>query len=177
LFNGFVDYGLFYPSSSEEKLRCQPKSDRKVSREFVALDGPSDLAQIWLRVQPRTKVPLKLPTYVATHSEAHPLYAIIESASPSAYRIQLAFTHDCAGGNACHYGVVTGRTLRPRERRPKGKPVPLTDGLIGYFVDATCGAVCSDSTLTWNEGAFHYTVGLKAEKFDALKKVAESAIK
>jgi len=109
-------------------------------------------------------------------NETNALFAIIELTSPSAYEIQLAFTQDCSGGNACHYGIVSGRNLRLGDRQPKGKPVPLTNGLVGYFVDATCGAVCSDSTLTWNEDGYRYTVGLKAESLESLKKVAVSAI-
>jgi hypothetical protein len=124
----------------------------------------------------KTKVPLRLPTYLATEKEAYSLYAIVELVSQSAYKVQLAFTQDCTGGNVCHYGQVSGRVVKAGEGRPKGEIISLTNGLIGYFTDATCGAVCSDSTVTWDEAGYRYTVGLKAEKLDTLKKVAESAI-
>ena len=48
-------------------------------------------------------------------------------------------------------------------------------GASGYAW-GSCDAVCSDSTLTWDEDRFRYTVGLKAENLHTLKKVAESAI-
>lgn len=176
LFKGLVEYSLFYPPSNEEQLRCQTRSDWKAMREFVVVDGPSSLAQIWLRVQPKTKVPLRLPSYLATQNETHPLYAIIESASPSAYEIQIAFTRDCYRGNACHYGVLSGRRTRKKEGQPQGRRISFANGLTGYFVESRCGASCSDSTLTWDENGHRYKVGLKAEKLDTLKKVAESTV-
>lgn len=149
---------------------------KEVNRQQGSFDAASVFAPILPSLRGKTKVPLKFPRYLAMENETNALFAIIELTSPSAYEIQLAFTQDCSGGNACHYGIVSGRNLRLGDRQPKGKPVPLTNGLVGYFVDATCGAVCSDSTLTWNEDGYRYTVGLKAESLESLKKVAVSAI-
>ena len=69
----------------------------------------------------------------------HSLYAIIDSASPSAYELQLAFTQDCSGGNVCHYGMVSGFRIKAREANPKGKPVLLLNGITGYFLEAWRG--------------------------------------
>ena len=52
------------------------------------------------RLRQKTRVPLRLPTYLATEDETHPLHAIIETATPTRYQLQLAFTPDCTGGNA-----------------------------------------------------------------------------
>ena len=158
---------------SDGNFRCQT---RNISRTVIPMRESSDLAQIWLRVQPLTRVPLRLPSYLPTESERHELFAIIESASASAYKIQLAFTQNCSGGNVCHYGTLTGRAMSKPQPSPQGKPVSLVRGLTAYFVDANCDATCPDSTLTWDENSYRYTVGLKAEKLETLKKVAESAI-
>jgi len=156
--------------TSPKQTRVENKPQQQISLDRSSVFGP-----IMSSLQTKTKVPLRLPTYLATENESHPIYAIIESVSTKAYEIQLAFTQDCSGGNACHFGIVSGRAIGVRGKRPKGETVSLSNGLTGYFVDATCGAVCSDSTLTWDEGAFRYTVGLKAEQIHTLKKVAESA--
>ena len=123
----------------------------------------------------RTRVPLKLPSYLATESETYPLYAIIMTATSKRYVLQLAFTPDCDGENVCRYGMVSG-TVAPRPKRPPGKPVKLMRGIIGYFIDAKCDRTCSDSTLTWQQVGHRYVVGIKAADIDTLRKVANSAI-
>src|SRR5437016_6718936 len=106
-----------------------------------SLDGSSVFEPIMSSLSTKTTVPLRLPTYLATENESHSIYAIIESASAKSYEIQVAFTQDCSGGNACHFGIVSGRAIGAKEDQPKGKIVPLGNGITGYFVDATCGAV------------------------------------
>ena len=168
------------PSRSVETPQTATSSSvarsKENTRQQALLNNASVFETVLPSLKAKTKVPLRLPVYLATENESNQLYAIIESASPSEYEIQLAFTQNCSGGNVCHYGMVSGRAVGPKGSRPKGKEVSLTNGLSGYFIDATCGAVCSDSTLTWDEGGFRYTVGLKAEKVETLKKAAESAM-
>jgi hypothetical protein len=123
----------------------------------------------------RTHVPLRLPTYLAAEGEGRQLYAIVEQVTFSRYEIQLAFTKDCTGGNACRYGMISGHVAKGA-RRVKGKVVRLDRGIVGRFVDAVCGAVCSDSTLTWDQDGYRYTVGIKAADMGTLMKVANSAI-
>lgn len=141
-----------------------------------SLSGSSVFDAVLPILRAKTDVPLRLPRYLATENETSPLYANVASASPSKYEIELGFTPDCSGGNVCHYGQVAGRRIKAGEGHARGKSIRLATGIIGYFVDATCGATCSDSTLTWDENGYRYTVALKAEKLETLKKVAESAI-
>lgn len=139
----------------------------------------SSSAAIFDKVLPqlrqRTRVPLKLPSYIAAESETNPLYAIITTATSGRYELDLAFTQNCGGANVCHYGIVSG-TIAPGSKRPRGKPVKLVRGITGYFIDAKCDRVCNDSTLTWQQGGHRYTVGIKAADLDTLRKVANSAI-
>jgi hypothetical protein len=137
--------------------------------------GDQVFQPILTTLRTRTTVPLRLPRYLATENETNKLYAIIDSASPSQYDIQIAFTEDCSGGNVCHFGSVSGHKIGPNESPMKGTSVRLQNGITASFVNAICGASCSDSTLTWDENGYRYMVGFKAEKLDTLKKVAESA--
>ena len=119
---------------------------------------------------------MRLPTYLATELETNPLYAIVETATPEHYELQVAFTRDCSGGNACHYGTVSGQVVKQAVSRKKGKAVSLAKGVTGYFVDAKCGANCPDSILVWMEDGYRYTIGIKAADMETLIKVANSAI-
>lgn len=148
-----------------------------LSNEIGAQTG-SDAA-IFERVVPqlrqRTRVAIKLPSYIASETETYPLYAIITVATSTRYVLELAFTQDCGGSDVCHYGMVSG-TRVPGSKRPNGKAVKLVRGIIGYFVDAKCHRVCSDSTLTWQEDGHRHTVGIKSADIETLRKVANSAI-
>jgi hypothetical protein len=123
----------------------------------------------------QTKIPVFLPGDIPGAESAQPLYAILEASTTNNYQILLAFTENCGGGNACRLGSVSGNALS--ERTPlAGQPVMLTNGVTGYFVEATCRANCSDATLSWERDGDLYTVGLKAGDRAALIKMANSAI-
>lgn len=137
-------------------------------------------AEVFKPVQARllrkTRVPLKLPTYLATGPEATPLHAIVEVATPARYELLLAFSPDCSGASVCRYGMVSGQVMRSKSARPQGKAMKLARGITGYFVDFDCDLSCSDSTLSWMQGGYRYTVGIKAAEAEQLVKVANSAI-
>lgn len=140
-------------------------SDHKVFRPVLSL------------LRSNTHVPLRLPTYLATEHEEYPLHAVVEEANPARFVLLLAFSPNCNGANVCRYGIVSGRAVGAKAKRPTGREVRLARGIAGYFVDATCEAYCSDSTLTWDQGGYRYTVGIKAAKAEKLMKVANSAIR
>ena len=123
----------------------------------------------------RTPVPLRLPTFIPDTDEGTTLFAILESANTDGYKIQLAWTEDCMGGNACHLGEISGsqRPLAPEGRRI---PVVLRKAIHGFFIDATCGAHCDDSVIYWTENGYQYSIAMKAEKKTTLMKMANSAI-
>ena len=124
----------------------------------------------------RTSVPLRLPTHIAAEPGEDQLYAVIESVSATAYDVEIAFDPECHTSSACHYGEVSGKTIKKGARHARGTAMKLAGGLTGYFVDAGCGASCSDSTLTWDEGSYRYMVTGKAESAKVLVKIANSAI-
>lgn len=105
-----------------------------------------------------------------------PLFALI-TADQNDYVIQLAFSENCEGGNYCHVGLIRG-SKSPFEDEGEGKKVPvqLRGGLNGYFIDATCGAHCDDSELLWNEGAYYYSIAMKAERKNVLLRIVNSSI-
>lgn len=125
----------------------------------------------------KTRVPLRLPSYLPYSGfKEQPLYAVLEVAEPSRYEIQLAWDANCLGGNACHEGTVRGSANPLVEKDGPRLPVTLEGGIKGYFIDAECGAHCDDSSVSWKEGGFYYSIGGKAERKSTLIRMADSAI-
>lgn len=122
----------------------------------------------------RTSLPIVLPT---TFDDIPPgvLFAYTDRATLNSYIIGIDYEPACKGANACRYGSLTGR-LAASLTPISGQKVSLTGGITGYFTDASCGASCGDSTLSWEQGGVRYTVGVKAAKLDTLVKIANSAI-
>lgn len=127
-----------------------------------------------LKVQ--TELPVRLPAYIPELEGSNRLYALLESVNASEYRIQLAFTEDCTGENACRLGSIFAEAITAQSPDLTGKTVALADGITGYFTDATCGANCSDAALTWQQDSVRYTIAVKAGKVETLARMANSAI-
>ena len=143
----------------------------------VSTEKQDVFASVMPELRKQTRVPLRLPSFLPDSGDKDsPVYAILESADPQGYEIQLAWTEDCNGGNACHYGTVQGSVTPPAEDSGRKVPVILAGGIKGYFIDSSCGAHCSDSWVRWSENGFHYSIGIKAEKKRNLVRVANSAI-
>ncbi|MBW4646266.1 MAG: hypothetical protein KME23_25295 [Goleter apudmare HA4340-LM2] len=128
------------------------------------------------KLQQKTRIPILLPKVIPGATGENQLYAILETATPQKYDILLGFSPNCTGGTACRLGVVTAQALTRKTPRLTGKPVSLTKGITGYFVDFSCGANCSDATLTWRQKGVQYVIGLKAGDRTSLVRMANSAI-
>lgn len=132
-------------------------------------------SEILPRLKVKTKLNIHLPAYIPESDGSNPVYAILETANASKYEILLAFTEKCTGGNACRLGSTSAEAITVKSPALKGKAVALAYGITGYFTDATCGANCSDATLTWEKNSVRYTVAIKAGKVTTLMKMANSA--
>ncbi len=136
------------------------------------------------KLKQKTQIKILLPKFIPESDGENPIYAIIETATPKKYNILLGFSPDCTGGTACRLGVLSAEAVTRKTPRLTGKPVSLAKGITGYFVDFTCGANCSDATLTWRQQGVQYVVGLKVgdgcanvcDERTSLLKTANSAI-
>ena len=107
------------------------------------------------------KIPLRLPSKLPDLGQGREaVYAIVERAAPRSYSIIIGFTPDCNGASVCRIGTLAGSPAG--RKRLRGKGVKLKNGVAGRFNEASCGANCSDSIVSWREGANEYTVGVKA---------------
>ncbi len=174
---------------------CQATSVEHLSKHFPSPSSPNSAVNSSLpKTQPtavmphpifreilpvlktQTSLPIRLPAYIPETDGHNPIYALLEIATTSEYRIMLAFTENCTGGNACRLGNIFAEANTSKTPTLTGEAVPLANGITGYFTDATCGANCSDSTLVWEQNNVRYTVAIKAGKVATLVKVTNSAI-
>lgn len=128
------------------------------------------------KLKKNSQIKILLPKYIPGLEAESPLYAIIETATKDKYDILLGFSPDCTGGTACRFGIISAEAINSKTPKLKGKAVSLAKGTTAYFVDAKCGANCSDSTLTWRQKGVQYTIGLKAGKESELVEMAKSVI-
>jgi len=124
----------------------------------------------------KTKVPLWLPSYIPESEGDIPLYAQVEAVTAKHYSILLGFDPECNGGTACRLGSISGEKINSQNKILKGKKITLSRKRQGYFVDATCGANCSDSTISWQEKGYLYRLAIKAGDLKTLVKMANSTI-
>lgn len=150
--------------------------------EVIASQAPNEGGEnpIFIPILPRlrseVRIPLRLPAVLGWEDEApDSAFAIVERADSAGYVLMIALASDCDGGNWCRYGSVSGGPVEGDDV-VEGTPVALGDGVTGHFVDATCGAVCSDSRLWWMENGVRYAVGVKAADARTLAAVARSAM-
>lgn len=112
-------------------------------------------------LQAKVSIPLRLPSRLPDLGQGtDPVYAIVEQAKAHSYAIVLGFTPDCNGASVCRIGSISGAVAGQKKLR--GKTIRLKGGITGRYVEAECGANCSDSVVSWREGRNQYSVGLKA---------------
>ncbi|MBC6455169.1 MAG: hypothetical protein GDA43_19825 [Hormoscilla sp. SP5CHS1] len=127
------------------------------------------------QLQQQTQLPLLLPSFVPG-ADYDPVYPVVSPAtSDNKYEIMLGYTEDCNGETACRLGTISAERLTVAAKELTGERVDLASGITGYFVDFTCGASCSDATISWDHKGSRYTLGLKGKK-ETLEKMANSAI-
>ena len=166
---------MFRTTATSVEICVVAEQSKETNRNSKA-EKPDVFANVRPTLRKATDVPLRLPEFIPDVSSDNPAYAILESVDRHNYEVQLAWSSDCNGGNACHYGAVRGSINPLLAERRKKIPVRLQHGIKGYFVGFTCGAHCDDSSVGWREGEHHYSISLKAGKMRDLVKMANSAI-
>jgi hypothetical protein len=152
-------------SAKSAGVQSSPRPTQVQGYESIRLNLPS-----------QTAVPVRLPTFIPPYADKeNPIYAIVDSASSTDYKVQLAWARNCQGGNWCHLGEIAGSVV-PFTSKGRRAYVALGFGVNGFFVDFTCGAHCNDAVIYWREGSYYYSIAMKAGKKQTLLKMAHSAI-
>ncbi|OLP17454.1 hypothetical protein BST81_16830 [Leptolyngbya sp. 'hensonii'] len=150
-------------------------------------------------------IPLRLPTYlpagkmVNARAAVTPivLYATLERSEPNAYSIVLGTVKGCRA-TYCRFAYVTGKkrntedptlstflaesqsTYRSLKSGSRSSEAPgmvkLADGNQAVFTPWLCGASCSESTITWDEGVDRYVFAVMEGSKADLTKMANSAL-
>ncbi|MCA2880789.1 MAG: hypothetical protein IM446_11915 [Microcystis sp. M046S1] len=122
-----------------------------------------------------TKIPILLPTYVPESEKPNQVFAILEKSTETQYEIMLASTENCRGDNACRLVSISGK--EDSSILITGlQVIDLNETTTAYFKPSKCTDVCSDATLTWNQGKYLYTFAMKDGSQETLVKIANSAI-
>jgi hypothetical protein len=133
----------------------------------------------------RTRVPLVIPPSLPKSEGVDRFFCTVITLKRNEYEVIIGWATECDGGNACRVGSFSGRRSRGsriegsgnyRFESRRARRVRLRGGIIGYFVDSTCGANCSDSKVYWKRGGYEYMVGLKAARMANVVQLANSAI-
>jgi hypothetical protein len=98
----------------------------------------------------------------------------VESANADGYAIELGLAPDCTGATACHIGHISG--TKSGGSALKGEKVALPIGVTGYYVNATCGASCGDSTITFDRGGYRYEFAEKGASKGDLREFAATIV-
>lgn len=137
-------------------------------------------------IRSKTRVPILMPSVLPKGYEgAESIFCTVTTLKPYEYEVIIGTDSGCRGGNACRIGSLNGKRSRRTgitgtENYPFVKHiarrVKLRGGVVGYFIDFTCGANCSDSKVFWKLGGYEYMVGLKVGKIAEVVALANSAI-
>ena len=188
-----VSFGLFLfvciGSAAQVSTAEQQGNSLEDSQEPPSKGPSSVFKKLEPALRKATTVPLRLPAFLPSMDDKHPIFTNLGSVDSSHYEIYLGWLPDCEGRNVCSYGSLYGgvsRFLSPQEEAARDddedraklmvQPVELSGGITGQFVDAVCYAYCTESYIRWREGRFYYAIGMKAERKETLMKVANSAI-
>jgi len=118
----------------------------------------------------KTSVPLRLPLVVGGDYDAA-LYADVGWVGNARYVVRIG--QQCER-SYCPYGTVSGAKISERAGRPAGKAVELSGGVTGYLADGS--KTSKNSTITWDEEQYRYSITIYAAEPSALVKVANSAL-
>jgi len=164
---------LVQAMASEHSFRVatKPAQTSSINQSFNPVFKP-----IIPTLKKKTRVPLWLPNYVPESDGDIPLYAQLEIVTAKNYSILLGFDPECNGGTACRLGSISGEIINRQNKILNGKKITLSRKRQGYFVDAICGANCSDSILSWQEKGYLYQVAIKAGDLKTLVKMANSTV-
>lgn len=160
------------------RARSGPGPNGEVGSAAGTPNLASAFARVLDTVRAGTRVPVRVPRVAWGDAGDDSIRVSVTALEPDRYELVLgaAAVEFCGGGTYCRAGTVTG-ALRPAGApKPHGPRVPLPGGRVGVFTDATCGANCSDSKVTWDEGPYRYSVGLKAGRMDRVRRMAESVV-
>lgn len=105
-----------------------------------------------------TGIPVLLPRTLSADAPSK-VYAHVDTVRNGAYTVQLDYTADCDGADACTIGTMEGGVTDPVSGK---KSVTLRNGVLAKFTPYGCGASCGASVLMFQYKGTTYRLGLKA---------------
>jgi hypothetical protein len=125
----------------------------------------------------KSTIPVLIPRQLPSASASDPLNLQVLSLTRNGYRLVLA--HDdnpCEGQSVCAYGTLEANTAPINNSDLLPRRVQLRHGRDGKFVRSVCSTSCTEAYITWRQGQFFYSIGIKAGSRRELIDAANSAI-
>jgi hypothetical protein len=99
-------------------------------------------------------VPLKLPASLPSDAVSHnaELYANVQDVSKWSYIVNVDFTKNCMGADACSYAEIDGGPTINEPNildYPWGKPVKLVGNVKALYRPFSCGVSCGQSAVVF----------------------------
>lgn len=166
------------PAQTPSSPSIQPTQSKVANSVLPVAKNPkpnSIFRPIFPALKYYTKIPILLPTYIPESEKPNQVFAILEKSTETQYEIMLASTESCRGDSACRLGSISGKE-EPSIPITGLQVIDLNETTTAYFKPSKCTDVCSDATLTWNQGNYLYTFAIKDGSQETLIKIANSAI-
>jgi hypothetical protein len=163
-----------FTSASSRRIQTRRLARRGRLRRQVPQTRKRFIHRSFRNSTPGTSVPILLPNNLSMVVST--LYASILDVSSTQYAVFVDARPKCFGATACEQIYVAGQSLSasPTPSPLTGTPTQLSNGIMAYFTQATCGASCGYSNLSWNSGSFQYTLGIKGGSPSDLLNAANS---
>ncbi|NJP12187.1 MAG: hypothetical protein HC866_24240 [Leptolyngbyaceae cyanobacterium RU_5_1] len=176
-------------------------SGRPTNSKPVSTTAKTIFQAILPKLYQRTKIPVRLPTYIPENGSPQMPSANLTSVSANNYAIILGTDPECVGEHFCRVGTITAsklsasaislekdyrqaarfinNSLITEERRSPDVmgPVTLARNLKGYFIPWILADDYTDAKITWDEAGVRYSVAIRRGDKESLIKMANSAIK
>lgn len=127
-------------------------------------------APVIAALQAGTSVPLRLPSVVGGEYDAA-LFTDVSWVGTTRYVVRIG--QHCER-SYCPYGTVMGMKISEQASHPRGKVIELAGTVKGYLTDGSKAS--NNSTITWDEGQYRYSIAIYAAEPEALIKVVNSAL-
>lgn len=161
------------------------KAQHLLNPQIPLIENPGSRPAVKV-LQKQTRAKLSIPkTLPKSYADRAEFYCTITKLKRYEYEMIIGSSTECGGGNACRLGSLYGKRTKHKSitgtadypfAYKTAKRVKLKKGITGYFVDATCGANCSDSKIFWKIDGWENMVGLKVGKIAQVIQLANSAI-
>ena len=139
------------------------------ARSSAASPTPPPVSPLFASLLPQLRahaeIPIQLPAiYPAYGSGEGHLYAFVDTVSTNAYSVTVTYDPSLTGVSSSMYGrvaVAVAKGSIDTSNAARSKSVTLSNGAKALWIVPRCGASCSPTLITWDEGGYRFMISSK----------------